>query len=543
VARALRMTIALLLVCGTGLCSLPATAAARGGSLDFGDAPDGGPTGYLKGAGLGAFPSKLANGGPRHSRLPALRLGPRVDGEADSRQVNRDLYDDGAEAKLRSCSGSSRLTLGLNGRGLSAAQRSGANVIYVNAWFDWNRDGDWEDGSDGCAGEWAIRNLAVPASSLGSDGLRLLPIAFKAGKQTRELWWRVTISLNEPASDVGGRGPAAGYALGETEDYFQSAEGGPPPRFPDPSGKETKKEKEEREKEEREEKRRKKGKPDLTVSCNPTIAYIPHGGTARVGFTILAPGKGGPVYGAFASRRSAKSFKTGLIPARNQGGIPAGKVLATGFSFKSNDIDAPVRLQVFEVRFVFSREKTVRKVTCYVAVIHEGKARGHGKHQRPPKIPPVRCEGPCAEGTVPWANEPFIQTGSPPSEPPKEEEPSPIIIIGQARVTEIVGQQIGFQLKFDGAVDRFLLLFDGLQVADGTANAEMGGPLSCKKASFKGKTDGALECAGAVQPNEQVEGQLQVNSSPPADVNMQMHLYGFTGSDEYGPFPVDPPIP
>jgi GEVED domain len=534
------MTIAMLLVCGAGISSLPAAASARGGSLDFGDAPDGGPTGYVKGgAALGSFPSKLAGRGPRHAGLPSLRLGPRVDGETDSEQVNRDLFDDGAEASLRSCSGASRLTLGLNGQRLTAAQRAGGNVIYVNAWFDWNRDGDWEDGSDGCANEWAIRNLAVPASSLGSDGLRLLPVAFKAGKQTRELWWRVTVTLNEPATDPAGRGPVAGYSLGETEDYFQRPAGGGPPWFPDPSGKETKKEKEERE-----EKKRKKGKPDLSVACTPTIAYIPHGGTARVGFSILAPGKGGPVYGAFASGRSGKGFKAGLIPARNQAGIPAGKVLATGFTFKSKDIDAPVRLQVFEVHFVFQREKTVRRITCYVAVIHEGKARGHGKHERPPKIAPVRCKGPCAEGapTPPWGNG-GIFIPPPGSPPPAEEEELSSIVIGQARVTEIEGQQIKFQLKFDGGVDRFLLLFDGLQVVNGLANAEMGGPLSCEKASFKGKTNGALECVGDVQANEQVEGQLQVNNPPPSDVDMQMHLYGFAGATEYGPFPVDPPGP
>lgn len=505
---------------------LPAAAAARGGTTDMGDAPDGASTGYARGAAVGAFPSRSASGGPRHFGWRPLRIGPRADGERDSHQVDRDRHDDGAEAKLRACSEASRLSVGLNGRRLPPILQEAGKTIYVNAWFDWNRDGDWEDGNDGCANEWAIRNLAVPVSSLGADGIRLLPIAFKAGKQTRELWWRVTVSLDQPATDPGGRS-LTGYALGETEDYFQRPLFGEP-RFPDPTGEE--------------ERREKKGKPKLGVSCAPPAAVIPHGGTARIGFNIAAPGKGGPVFGAFAGVRpgGAKGFGTKLIPSKDQRGVSTGQIRAVGFAVKSSDVDPPVRFQFLTFHFVFTRGKTERTIKCFVLIVHEGGAKGkkhkHGKHRHPPKIPAVRCKGPCAEGPPP--NPGPVITPTPPDNDPPNETPEPAVS-GMAKITNIGGDMVQFEGIFNANLDRFALFFPGgFQLVDDGGAQSGGEKFVCQRIDFGGQPFSALSCTGSIKPGAQIDGGVKLNSNPPTD--LQAQLFGYAGGAQHGPFPVDP---
>jgi hypothetical protein len=377
----------------------------------MGDAPDGGATGYTGGSAKGKFPSKVASSGPRHGALSSLILGSKADGEPDSAQVDKDPFDDGAAATLFACSAKSELDVVLKGTGLTAAQRSAGNIIYVNAWFDWNRDGDWDDGTDGCAPEWAIENLPVPAESLTS-GTRLFPITFKAGKQVRELWWRVTVTLNEPAIDPGGRGRATPYIRGETEDYFQRA--GKTPTFEDESGKSKKKKKKK--------KKRKKKKKDksFTVSCVGNPAVIAHGGTAKVRFIVASKAKG-DVFGAFASPRKGKGFGVSLNPSPNQRGVPPGYKRMSGFTFKSKEVDPPLRIQVFSVRFVFSRDGVVRNLTCRVVVVHFGQGEGKGKKKQEPKIPKVRCEGRCG-GVIPPLPGPVSGTTS-------RFEPIPIEIV------------------------------------------------------------------------------------------------------------------
>jgi len=514
----LREATTLTLLACLGLLVTAGGAAASAKKPEMGDAPDGGATRYAKpGAATGAFPSTLANLGPRHASW-ALRLGRRANGERDSRQVDIDRFDDGAEATLRRCSAKSRLELGLNGRRLSAKQRAKGNVIYVNAWFDWNRDGDWDDATDGCAPEWAIRNLAIPASSLGSDRVRLLPIGFKAGKQTRELWWRVTVTLNEQAADPSGGG-GSGYRLGETEDYLHR---GPAGRiiFPEPP-----------------EEPKEKKNPKLTVKCAPGVAIIPHGGTARIGFKISAPGKGGPVYGAFRSPRKGKGFRTGLIRHRNQRGLAAGKVRAVGYKLKSTDIDGPVRFQVVATKFVFKRGATVRNVKCFVLIVHQGKARGkkHGKHkhQRPPKIPVVHCRGACAGKGSGGQTTGAEGGGSPPPEIPPP-------VSGQGKITNTFGNQVNFQLDFNSPLNRFLLFFDGFQVVNGAAKAGAD-EFKCTQADFGGKPFSALSCEGPIAPGVPIEGGLILNPEPPGGVAPQ--LFGYSGATQYGPFPVSPPGP
>ncbi|MEX2108031.1 MAG: GEVED domain-containing protein [Solirubrobacterales bacterium] len=363
------------------------SASGRGGSLDFGDAPDGAKAGYLtKPAVIGRFPSKLASGGPRHAGVGSLRLGPTNDGEKDSHQVDRDI-DDGASLSAPKACKTATLTTAIKGSATVAAGK----VVYVNAWFDWNRDGDWADPTDGCAPEWGVRNLPVAASSIGS--VAMLPIKLVAGKQVKELWYRVTITLDEVQIDPSGRGRSAPYLYGETEDYLLQDPKGrwitPPPE-----------EEEEREKEKEKQEKNEK----FTVRCIPKVRVIAHGGTATFGFLIGDKGKGN-IVGEFPGGKKGKGFEIKVIPSPNQGGVPPGFVRSSAFRFKSKDVDPPTRIQKVAVKVSFKRGKFSRQVTCTVIIVHVSKGHGrkekHGKgkgkheHVKPPKIPSVKCKGGC----------------------------------------------------------------------------------------------------------------------------------------------------
>jgi hypothetical protein len=114
--------------------------------------------------------------------------------------------------------------------------------LYVNVWFDWNRDGDWDDTMQ-CPGataptpapEWAVRNQLLPALPPGLHKIptsRFLPWHPATGDML-PIWMRITLSEQKwsPTSGVlgdGGSGPANGYMYGETEDYYFVPEVPPP---------------------------------------------------------------------------------------------------------------------------------------------------------------------------------------------------------------------------------------------------------------------------------------------------------------------------
>jgi hypothetical protein len=116
---------------------------------DFGDAPD-----PFKEA-AGQYPSRLANNGARHKDFGQEWLGARVDGEADSRQVNADRFDDGVFFNCIGCNPGNdfekgkiiAITIIVTTSGLGAARydpNDPKRLLYLNAWFDWDGNGIWE---------------------------------------------------------------------------------------------------------------------------------------------------------------------------------------------------------------------------------------------------------------------------------------------------------------------------------------------------------------------------------------------------------------
>jgi hypothetical protein len=97
---------------------------------------------------------------------------------------------------------------------------------YVNVWFDWNRDGDWDD-SFGCfkdndAPEWAVQNQVLPPLEAGTYVFStpiFLPWNVPNGS-IRGTWMRISIAEAMAPFEGDGRGPAGGYSYGETEDFY-----------------------------------------------------------------------------------------------------------------------------------------------------------------------------------------------------------------------------------------------------------------------------------------------------------------------------------
>ncbi len=104
---------------------------------------------------------------------------------------------------------------------------AGAPVItrYVNVWFDWNRDGDWDDVPT-CPGgvpaaEWAVPDEAfrLGAGVYGRVSGPFTPRVTLAEDASFEAWMRISVAEAAAPTPQDGRGPAQGYDHGETEDY------------------------------------------------------------------------------------------------------------------------------------------------------------------------------------------------------------------------------------------------------------------------------------------------------------------------------------
>jgi hypothetical protein len=134
--------------------------------------------------------------------------------------ADRDLSDDGVTfaGALARCVTSTVNFTGHNGSG---------KTLYLNLWADWNRDGDWEDGTQcGCGdSEWAIQDHVVSPSPI-DETVEIMPC--HACDPSEPMWIRVTLSevplapLGEPWIYGGQPYPAPNgcFEVGETEDFL-----------------------------------------------------------------------------------------------------------------------------------------------------------------------------------------------------------------------------------------------------------------------------------------------------------------------------------
>ncbi len=133
---------------------------------DFGDAPE-----------ANGYPTLLAADGPRHLLGADLLLGQRVDAENDGQPDALAAGDDGAEASADDEDGIVFASPLIPGE-LATLDVTATGEGFLNAWIDFNADGDWED-----ADEQIFQNVPVADETrslifLVPDGVALTDQAF-----------------------------------------------------------------------------------------------------------------------------------------------------------------------------------------------------------------------------------------------------------------------------------------------------------------------------------------------------------------------------
>lgn len=159
-------------------------------SPDHGDAPDPYPV-KVHGAASGEKLNNIAllNPGPGATHLFGYRpgysyewLGPDVDEAADegeAKQIDRDKFDDGVKI-TGTIASNSRLKVEVTVTTKDEGNHTGSR--YLNAWFDWNSDGVWDES------EHAIGNAAGAEAFTGSG----------AGLKTETRTYDVTATVQKP---------------------------------------------------------------------------------------------------------------------------------------------------------------------------------------------------------------------------------------------------------------------------------------------------------------------------------------------------------
>jgi len=164
------------------------------------------------------------------SFLPALKS---IAVAGDGLAADRDGGDDGLHQPVvyYPATGNGRMTVDYDVTCTSPQPTQ----AFVNIWFDFNRDGDWDDllsAPDGAAeSEWAVRNQVLSLPAPGEYTFTSPPFVCShlITDDGAPLWVRIMIAEEQhfppilmpvilPGYD--GAGPAEGYEYGETEDYL-----------------------------------------------------------------------------------------------------------------------------------------------------------------------------------------------------------------------------------------------------------------------------------------------------------------------------------
>ena len=169
----------------------PQTGTINNDELDWGDAPTTGQSGFAS-----SYPTTLANNGARHTLAPGgVFLGATVNADLDGQPTltaSGDVTgDDGVtlpSAFIINTTGSVTVTA--------------SAVSKLDAWIDFNRDGDWDDANEKVANGF---NLVV--------GTNTVPINVPAAASLGLSFARFRVST------AGGLSPTGAASDGEVEDY------------------------------------------------------------------------------------------------------------------------------------------------------------------------------------------------------------------------------------------------------------------------------------------------------------------------------------
>lgn len=163
-------------------------------SLDFGDAPTAAQSGFSS-----SYPTTLSNNAARHV-ISGPRFGASVDDEADGQPSasasGDDANDMDDEEGVRI-----QTSLRAGEAGLVSVNLQNASTAKLDAWIDWNRDGDWND-----ADEQIFTNKTISAG----DNTLTFSVLASAADGTTFARFRVSTS--------GGLAPTGLASNGEVED-------------------------------------------------------------------------------------------------------------------------------------------------------------------------------------------------------------------------------------------------------------------------------------------------------------------------------------
>ena len=191
------------------------TVSAPLTSPDYGDAPDPG------------YPSLEANLGASHLDFSNEWLGASADAESDSLQVNLDNYDDGVVFN-GAFAPSTPVTVDVrvNTSGHGASRYNGASstqVLYLNAWADWNGDGDWNDVGEKIIGTGSpTGQTAIDPTTFGANDKTFTYSVTPSATIARSFYTRFRLDYGQDAGYVvnGTLDQSRGMAMyGEVEDY------------------------------------------------------------------------------------------------------------------------------------------------------------------------------------------------------------------------------------------------------------------------------------------------------------------------------------
>jgi hypothetical protein len=160
-----------------------------GSGLDFGSAPQS----------LG-YPSRLSANGARHEIVPGFQLGDRINVDVDGPQFPEDVdpaIDDNDGVVFGNIIRGYETTITVTARGITAARPG-----YLDAWIDFNADGDWAD-----AGEQILSSYELV------NGENVITINIPNNAALGETYARFRYS------STGGLAPTGFAPDGEVEDY------------------------------------------------------------------------------------------------------------------------------------------------------------------------------------------------------------------------------------------------------------------------------------------------------------------------------------
>jgi hypothetical protein len=200
------------------------TAGGPAPLADYGDAPDGGPTGYpAPFPQIGNFPTLFASGGAHTLDLTRATLGPTASAEIDANDpndpdgvpnlVNADSDDGliGLTTVLTQIPPPAVLEVEVHG--------GTGGLFYLNVLIDLDMDGEWGGSAAGNEPEWVVRNLLIDVLPGEVRVVATPAFAFANGNRLPSFsWMRVALTSEQVVSDDwDGTGS---FSAGEIEDHL-----------------------------------------------------------------------------------------------------------------------------------------------------------------------------------------------------------------------------------------------------------------------------------------------------------------------------------